>query len=102
MSQKLAVDGFKWRYNKFKFYKKIIQDYDEGSDEGCILEVDAEYPEKLHELHNDLVFFSEIMNFEKYEKLKCNLCNKKLKCPAYGSHKAGTKSWIKTKKMYRE
>ena len=32
-----------------------------------------QYPEKLHELHNDLPFLPERMKFEKVEKLVTNL-----------------------------
>ena len=30
-----------------------LSKYDDNSYRGCILEVDLEYPKKLHELHND-------------------------------------------------
>ena len=61
MSQKLPVDGFRWietslidkRFNKFI---KLINNYDEESDEEYILEVDVEYPKNLHDLHRDLPF----------------------------------------------
>ena len=33
-----------------------IKIYDEEIDEGCFLEVDVQYSEKLHEVHNDLPF----------------------------------------------
>ena len=36
------------------------------------LEVDVQYPEKLHDNHNDLTFFSEKMKFEKIEKFVAN------------------------------
>ena len=39
-------------------------------------EVDAQYPEKLHELHNDLVFLPERMKTEKVENLVANLLDK--------------------------
>ena len=35
-----------------------------------------QYPERLHELHNDLPFLPEIMTLEKVEKLFTNLHNK--------------------------
>ena len=44
MSQKLPVDGFKWKKNISKFNEDFIKNYDEDSDEGYILEVDVEYP----------------------------------------------------------
>ena len=39
-------------------------------------EVDVQYLEKLHELHNHLPFVSEIMKIEKAEKLVANLHDK--------------------------
>ena len=49
--------------------KKITKD--------IFFEVDAQYPEKLHELHNDSPFFTDRMNFHKVEKLVANLHDKK-------------------------
>ena len=46
------------------------------SDEGYFFEVDVQYPEKLHELHNDLPFLPERMKIEKVEKLGSNLHDK--------------------------
>ena len=40
------------------------------------LEVDTEYPKKLHELPNDLPFLPERNNIEKVEKLVANLHDK--------------------------
>ena len=39
------------------------------SHEGYFLEVDVQYPENLHNLHNDLYFLPERMKIEKVEKL---------------------------------
>ena len=39
-------------------------------------EVDVQYLEKLHELHNDLAFLPERMEIEKVEKLVANLHDK--------------------------
>ena len=41
-----------------------------------IFKVDAQYPEKLHELHNDLPFLPERKKIKKLEKLVTNLCDK--------------------------
>ena len=48
----------------------------EESDEGYFLKVDVQYAEKLHELHNDLLFLPERMKIEKFEKLVANLHDK--------------------------
>ena len=50
--------------------------YNEESDEGCFLEVGFQYPEKLHEIHNDLPFLPERMKSEKDGKLVTNLYDK--------------------------
>ena len=47
MSQKLPVDGFKWKKDILKFNEEFIENYDEDSDKGYILEVDVEYPKHL-------------------------------------------------------
>ena len=36
----------------------IIKSYNKEFDEEYFLEVDVQYPEKLHDLHNDLPFFT--------------------------------------------
>ena len=41
----------------------------EESNEGYFFEVDVQYPENLHNLHNDLPFLPERMKIEKVEKL---------------------------------
>ena len=59
MSEKLPVDSFKWVENASQFDKDFIENYNEDSDEGYILEIDIQYPKELHDLHNDLDFLSE-------------------------------------------
>ena len=69
MSKKLPTSGFKWidtsettarpttrisleRSNKIN--EDFIKNYNENDIKGYILEVDVEYPKRLHELHSDL------------------------------------------------
>ena len=59
MSQKLTVDGFKWKINMLYIY---------------IFEVDVEYSK--HDFHNDLPFLPERMKINKCSKLVCNLYDK--------------------------
>ena len=59
MSQKLPVNNFGWIKDIFQFDKDFIKNYNEESDEGCFLEFDVQYLEKLHELHNGLPFLPE-------------------------------------------
>ena len=53
MSEKLPVHSFKWMTNQEIeniFNNRIVQVWEKTP---CILEVDLEYPEELHDLHND-------------------------------------------------
>ena len=56
MSQKLPVNKFEWIEKISQFNKDFIKNYNKETDEGCFLEVDVQYPKKVHELHNDLPF----------------------------------------------
>ena len=76
MSQKLPVDDFEWKKNMLKFNEDFIKNYDEDSDKGYILEVDVQYPKRLHILHSDLPFLPEGMNINKYNRLVSNLYDK--------------------------
>ena len=69
MSQKLPVDGFKWKKYILKFIEGFIRNYDEDSDKGYISEVDVEYSKNLHDLHTDLPFLPERMKINKCNKL---------------------------------
>ena len=54
-------------------HQRFHKNYNEESDEEDFLEVDVQYFEKLHELHNELTFLPKIMKIEKDKKLKANL-----------------------------
>ena len=76
MIQKLPVDGFEWEENTLKFNENIIKNYNQDSNKGYILEVDVEYPKKLHDLHSDLPFLPKRMKINKCSKLVCCLYDK--------------------------
>ena len=76
MSQKLSLYNFEWIKDTSQFNEDFIKSYNEESDEGYFLEVDVQYPEKLHELYDDLPFLPERMKTEKVEKLVANLHDK--------------------------
>ena len=76
MSQKLPVNNFECIKDTSQFNKDLIKNYTEESYKGYFLEADVQYPEKLHELHNDLPFLPERMKIEKVEKLVTNLRDK--------------------------
>ena len=72
MSQKLPVYNFESIKDTSKFNENFIKNYNDESGERYFLRVDVQYPEKLHELHNDLPFLSERMKIEKIEKFVAN------------------------------
>ena len=67
MSKQLSPSGFKWMTDD------ELGDWKHLS---CILEVDLEYPEDLHDLHNDYPLASERVLIGNLEKLTPNLNNK--------------------------
>ena len=58
-----------------KFDESFIKKY-ENSNKGYFLEVDAEYPKKLFNLHSELPFLLERNKIEKCNKLVCNVHDK--------------------------
>ena len=50
MSKQLPTSGFKWMTD---------DELDDWKHRSCILEVDLEYPEQLHNLHNDYPLVAE-------------------------------------------
>ena len=68
MCKKMPTHGFKW------MNKKELANW---RTESCILEVDLEYPKKLHDLHNDYPLAPERLEVNKVEKLIPNLYDKK-------------------------
>ena len=74
MYQKLLVNGFKWVENN-EINEEFIKNYNENNHKGYILEVDAKYPKKIHNLHSDLPFLPTRMKIDECKKLVCNLQN---------------------------
>ena len=74
MFHKLPVN--KWIEDASQFNEDFIRNYNEESDERYFLEVDVQYLENLHNLHNDLPFLLERMKIEKAKKLAANLHDK--------------------------
>ena len=90
MTQKLPVDGFKWKKNMLKFDEEFIKNYDKDSDKGYIFKVDIEYLKTLQKSHSDLPLLSERMKVNKCSKLVCNLYDKEL-CCSYKNIRASIK-----------
>ena len=76
MLQELPINKLEWIKDTSQFYEDFIKNYNGESDEGYFLEVDVQYPEKLHEIHNDLLFLPERIKIEKFQKLVSNLHDK--------------------------
>ena len=66
MSQKLAVNGFKWveKSKLSKTNERFIKSYNENNDKEYILEVDVEYPKKY------LILIEIYLFYPKEEKLE--------------------------------
>ena len=73
---KLPVDSFEWIEETSQFNKDFIKSYNEESDEGYVLQVDVQYPEKFYELHNDLPLLPKRKKLKTVEALVTNLHDK--------------------------
>ena len=77
MSEKLPIHSFKWMSNQEIeniFNNRIVQVWEKTP---CILEVDLEYPEELHDAHNDYPLCPERVECDKgVKKLIPNLRHK--------------------------
>ena len=67
----------------------------------CILEVDLEYPERLHDLHNDYRLAPERVTVNKVDKLIPNLRNKKKYVVHYENLKLYERLGLKITKIHR-
>ena len=70
MSEKMPYKDFKWVDN-IPLEEMLLDE-----DLGYLLEVDLEYPDELHDLHNDYPLAPESMKINKVNKLTPNLNNK--------------------------
>ena len=72
MSQKLPAINFEWIEDTSQFHEDFIKNNNEEIDNGYFLAASVQYPEKLHDLQNDLTFLPERIKIEKVEKLVAN------------------------------
>ena len=77
MSEKLPMNGFKWVSDILVIDEKFVKSYNKNRNKGYILEVDVDYPTKLHKLHSDMPFLPDRIIIDKTKKLVCNLYDKK-------------------------
>ena len=77
MSQPLPTGEFKWIFCDNWNPEKLVDVLSAENNYGNLLEVDVAYPEKLHDLHNDIPFMCSKMKVNVAEKLIPNLYDKK-------------------------
>ena len=100
MSQSLPTGNFRWlsttEVNRFDIFR-IENDYKKG----YVMEVDLEYPEELHDLHNDLPLAPESLEVNKVPKLIPNLRDKKKYVVHYRNLKQYLQLGLILKKIHR-
>ena len=101
MSMKLPTHGFKWLTSgemEKLFNNRVVQVWEKTP---CILEVDLEYPENLHDLHNDYPFCPERVECKnRVEKLIPNLRDKTKYVIHYKNLIQCLKAGMKLKKIH--
>ena len=102
MSEKLPIHSFKWLSSgemENLFNNQVVQIWEKTP---CILEVDLEYPENLHDLHNDYPFCPERVECKNgVEKLIPNLRDKTKYVIHYKNLIQCLKAGLKLKKIHR-
>ena len=102
MSQKLPTGGFKWLTDKEinnLYNNQILQVWEKTP---CILEVDLQYPEELHDSHNDYPLCPERVKCDKgVEKLIPNLRDKTKYVIHYKNLIQCLQQGMKLKKIHR-
>ena len=102
MSEKLPIHSFKWLSSgemEKLFNNQVVQVWEKTP---CILEVDLEYPENLHDLHNDYPFCPERVECKNgVEKLIPNLRDKTKYVIHYKNLIQCLKAGLKLKKIHR-
>ena len=64
MRQYLTINNFKWVKNIDKIEQKLMR-IKNNSSTGYVLEADLEYPQELHDIHNDYPLAPEKINIPK-------------------------------------
>ena len=101
MSQKLPVNKLAWIKGISQLNEMSLKNYIEESHEGHSLEVDIQYLEKLHELHNDLLFLPDRMKIENIENLVADLHDKTEYVIHIRTLKQTWNPWLVSKKVHR-
>ena len=92
MSKQLPTSGFKWMTdNELDDWKRL----------SCFLEVDLEYHEDLHDLHNDYPLAPERIKIRNVEKLMPDLNNKTIYVVHYENLNLYESLGLKITKIHR-
>ncbi|XP_057291902.1 uncharacterized protein LOC130614489 [Hydractinia symbiolongicarpus] len=101
MRQDLLTHGFKWLSNVETFTEKHISKLVADNKHGYILEVDIDYPNSLHDKHNELPFLPERKMVHRAEKLIPNLEHKRKYVVQIRALHQALKHGLELKKVYR-
>ena len=98
MSKELPTHGFRWMSpsqleNWERYCAKVGR--------GCVLEVDLEYPQELHDLHSDYPLAPDHLQMGRVEKLIPNLYRKENYVVHYKALKTYVKHGLKISKIHR-
>ena len=96
MCKPLPVGNFEWMSEE-----ELDKNFEKWKNHSCVLEVDLEYPEDLHDLHNDYLLAPERLNIRGVEKLIPNLRDKKKYIVHHESLKLYESLDLKIKKIHR-
>ena len=92
MTKPLPVGDFEWMND---------EELEDWKSHPCILEVDLEYPEELHDLHNEYPLAPEKLKMGKVEKLIPNLRDKEKYVIHHENLKLYEKLGLKLKKIHK-
>ena len=97
MCNPLPVGNFEWMSEE----EELDKNFEKLKNHSCVLEVDLEYPEDLHDLHNDYPLAPERLKIGGAEKLIPNLGDKKKYIVHHESLKLYESLGLKIKKIHR-
>jgi uncharacterized C2H2 Zn-finger protein len=99
---KLAISGYEFM-EEFELveFKKNFMDLPINGDFGYLVLCDVDYPEHLHNLHNDLPFLVESMKVGKTQKLVPNLHHKKNYCAHFSVIQQAVKFGLVLKDIHK-
>ena len=69
LKQKLPINGFMWIEDLSEFKEYFIKSFNQKGNRGYFLEVGLQYPDYLHEPHNELPFCPEIKKKSQIQKI---------------------------------